>query len=170
MANNNISDNEINEDEPFNIVPDYKNSRYKEIYLAGGCFWGAQAYFDRMIGVEYTNVGYANGKSQETDYSSIKKTGHAETVYVVYDPGIVTLEELLGYYYGIIEPTSLNKQGNDTGTQYRTGIYYVEEEDIEVIESVTAKEQAKYSEKIVTEIQPLENYVLAEDYHQNYFN
>jgi len=151
-----------------NIMPNYKNSRYKEIYLAGGCFWGVQAYFDKIIGIEYTSVGYANGESDNTDYNSIKKTGHAETVYVVYDPEKITLDELLGYYYRIIDPTSLNKQGNDIGTQYRTGIYYVDEEDKKIIEEVTAKEQTKYSEKIVTEIKPLVNYVLAEDYHQNY--
>jgi len=151
-----------------NIMPNYKNSRYKEIYLAGGCFWGVQAYFDKIIGIEYTSVGYANGESDNTDYNSIKKTGHAETVYVVYDPEKITLDELLGYYYRIIDPTSLNKQGNDIGTQYRTGIYYVDEEDKKIIEEVTAKEQTKYSEKIVTEIKPLANYVLAEDYHQNY--
>jgi peptide methionine sulfoxide reductase msrA/msrB len=159
---------EDNKSESLNIIPDYKNSRYKEIYLAGGCFWGVQAYIDRIFGVEYTNVGYANGKSEQTDYNSIKKTGHAETIYVVYDPEKIILDELLGYYYGIIDPTSLNKQGSDQGTQYRSGIYYVDEEDRKTIESVTAKEQAKYSEKIVTEIKPLENYILAEDYHQNY--
>ena len=159
---------EDNKSESLNIIPDYKNSRYKEIYLAGGCFWGVQAYIDRIFGVEYTNVGYANGKSEQTDYNSIKKTGHAETVYVVYDPDKIILDELLGYYYGIIDPTSLNKQGSDQGTQYRSGIYYVDGEDRKTIESVTAKEQAKYSGKIVTEIKPLENYILAEDYHQNY--
>jgi len=154
--------------ESFKIVPDYKNSRYKEIYLAGGCFWGIQAYIDRIVGVEYTNVGYANGKSEETDYYSIKETGHAETAYVVYNPEKITLEELLGYFYGIIDSTSLNKQGNDQGSQYRSGIYYVNEEDKKIIKAATANEQAKFSEKIVTEIQPLENYILAEDYHQDY--
>ena len=165
---NATSNDENIKSESLNIIPDYKNSRYKEIYLAGGCFWGVQAYIDRIDGVEYTNVGYANGKSEETDYNSIKKTGHAETVYVAYDPEKITLDELLRYYYQIIDPTSLNKQGNDQGTQYRSGIYYVDEEDRKIIESVTAKEQAKYSEKIVIEIKPLENYVLAEDYHQDY--
>ena len=80
----------------------------------------------------------------------------------------ITLKELLGYFYGIIEPTSLNKQGNDIGGQYRSGIYYVDEEDKEIIEAVTADEQKKFSEKIATEIQPLKNYILAEDYHQDY--
>jgi peptide methionine sulfoxide reductase msrA/msrB len=150
------------------VIPDYKNSRYKEIYLAGGCFWGLQAYFDRINGIEYTNVGYANGAGDKTDYNSIKETGHAETVYVVYDPEKISLAELLKYYYAVIEPTALNRQGNDRGTQYRSGIYYVDEEDREVIDSVTSDEQEKYSEDILTEILPLENYVLAEDYHQGY--
>jgi peptide methionine sulfoxide reductase msrA/msrB len=156
--------------ETFMVIPDYKNSRYKEIYLAGGCFWGIQAYIDRITGVEYTNVGYANGNSEETEYYSLKETGHAETVYVAYDPEKITLEELLGYFYGIIDPTSLNKQGNDIGSQYRSGIYYVDEEDREIIKSVTASEQARLGEEIVTEIEPLKNYVLAEDYHQNYLD
>jgi len=145
FLNRNNSAKEDSKSKSLNIIPDYKNSRYKEIYLAGGCFWGVQAYIDRIEGVEYTNVGYANGKSEQTDYNSIKKTGHAETVYIVYDPEKITLDELLGYYYGIIDPTSLNKQGSDQGTQYRSGIYYVDEEDRKTIESVTAKEQAKYS-------------------------
>lgn len=149
-------------------IPDYSSSRYKEIYLAGGCFWGVQAYFDRMLGVVYTNVGYANGESDETDYYSIDETGHAETIYVVYDPEVLSLKELLGYYYGIIEPTVLNRQGNDVGIQYRTGIYYADEADLETIQMATSEEQMKHPEPIVTEIEPLKNYVLAEEYHQDY--
>ena len=150
------------------LWPDYANSRYKEIYLAGGCFWGVEAYFERILGVQYTNVGYANGDSESTDYYSIEKTGHAETIYLVYDPEILSLETILEYYYGIIEPTSLNKQGNDVGIQYRTGIYYVDLEDLETITLVTEREQERHREPIVTEIQELSNYVLAEDYHQAY--
>jgi len=170
IEDENAMEEEMVSSETLIVAPNYKDSRYKEIYLAGGCFWGVQAYFDNIIGVEYTSVGYANGESEETDYYSIKKTGHTETVYVVYDPDKIMLEELLGYFYGIIEPTSLNRQGNDAGTQYRTGIYYTEQEDKEIIDSVTQKEQAKYSAKIVTEIEPLKNYVLAEDYHQDYLD
>ncbi len=150
------------------IVPDYKNSRYREIYLAGGCFWGVQAYFDRMLGIEYTSVGYANGNGEQTDYHSIAGTGHAETVRVVYDPDRIGLEEIIGRFYGIIDPTSLNRQGNDRGTQYRSGIFYVDGQDRELIEAATAREQEKYGAEIVTQIEPLENYVLAEDYHQDY--
>jgi peptide methionine sulfoxide reductase msrA/msrB len=169
-SSDDINKEEGSKNKPFMIIPDYKNSRYKEIYLAGGCFWGVQAYIDRIIGVEYTNVGYANGNSEKTEYYSLKETGHAETVYVVYDPEKITLEELLGYFYGIIDPTILNKQGNDIGGQYRSGIYYVDEEDREIIESVTASEEARLGKEIVTEIEPLKNYVLAEDYHQNYLD
>lgn len=154
--------------DPVYAMSTFQDSRYKEIYLAGGCFWGTQAYFDRMMGVVYTNVGYANGEGDNTDYGSIKKTGHAETVYVVYDPAQLPLAELLGYYYGIIEPTIKNRQGNDVGTQYRTGIYYVDPEDLPVIQAATAEEQKKHKDPIVTEIQPLANYVLAEDVHQDY--
>jgi len=156
--------NKLKSIEYIKIVPDYRNSRYKEIYLAGGCFWGFQAYFDRILGVEYTNVGYANGNSEETDYNSVKKTGHAETVYVVYDPDNISLEELLGYFYENIEPTSLINQNS----QYRSGIYYLDEEDKKIIDSVTEKVQENYDEDITVQIQPLNNYVLAEDYHQDY--
>jgi len=152
------------------VIPDYKNSRYKEVYLAGGCFWGIQAYFDRIIGVEYTNVGYANGTGDKTDYYSLKETGHAETVYAVYGPEKISLAELLKYYYAVIDPTAINRQGNDRGAQYRSGIYYVDEEDREIIDSVTLDEQEKYNEEVVTEVEPLKNYVLAEDYHQNYLD
>ena len=150
------------------VQPNFANSRYKEIYLAGGCFWGTQAYFDRMIGVIYTNVGYANGVTEETDYYSLARTGHAETVYVVYDPEKLPLETLLTYYYGIIDPTLVDQQAYDVGPQYRTGIYFVDEDDLEVIKKVTEEEQKKYRQPIVTQIEPLKNYVLAEEYHQDY--
>ncbi len=122
------------------------------------------------MGIEYTNAGYANGKTENTDYYSLKESGHAETVYVVYDPGSITLAELLKYFYKIIEPTSLNRQGNDQGTQYRTGIYYVDGEDKKIIKEITEAEQKKYEKKIVTEIQPLKNYIPAENFHQNYLD
>lgn len=160
------SQGEIIEDS--RVVPDYSNSKYKEIYLAGGCFWGVQAYFNKIIGVEYTNVGYANGESDSTDYYSIGKTGHAEAIYLVYDPEIISLEDVLVYFYGLIDPVSVNKQGNDRGSQYRSGIYYIDSEDLETINLVTQREQEKYSKPIATEIQELRNYVLGEEEHQDY--
>lgn len=140
----------------------------KEIYLAGGCFWGVQAYIDRVEGVIETNVGYANGNSADPSYYDIKNTGHTETVYVKYDHNSLSLERLLEIFFKVIDPTTVNKQGNDIGTQYRTGIYYTKEEDIEVIEKFINDKQREYNEKIATEVLPLENYYLAEEYHQNY--
>ncbi len=152
------------------IRPSYEDSRYGEIYLAGGCFWGTQAYLNRIMGVVYTDVGYANGESDKTDYYSIGKTGHAEAVYVVYDPHKLPLEELLGYYFGIIDPTSLNRQGNDGGAQYRTGIYYVQKEHLLTIGKAVAAEQENWDAPMVVEVEPLINYVLAEEYHQDYLD
>lgn len=149
-------------------IPNNSNGTLKEIYLAGGCFWGVQAYFDRMIGVEYSDVGYANGKTENTNYESISKTGHSEAVHIFYDPLQIKLEDILKYYFSVIDPTSLNKQGNDIGTQYRTAIYYIDIEDKVLIDQVIEEISKKYSDKIVTEVESLNNYILAEDYHQDY--
>ncbi|MFP4457192.1 MAG: peptide-methionine (R)-S-oxide reductase MsrB [Clostridia bacterium] len=150
------------------IEADYSNSEYEIIYFAGGCFWGVQTYFDRILGVIYTDVGYINGKNNDTSYFFLKDTEHAEAVQVVYDPKKVELEDLVKYFYDVIDPTELNKQGADEGIQYRSGIYYTNTDDLEIIESVTEQEQTKYSEKIVTEIEALKNYVVAEVEHQHY--
>ena len=102
-----------------------------EIYLAGGCFWGLEEYFSRIPGVEQTTVGYANGQVETTNYQLIKETDHAETVQVIYDPDKITLRAILLYYFRVIDPLSVNKQGNDRGRQYRTGVYYTDEADRE---------------------------------------
>ncbi|MGE5678217.1 MAG: peptide-methionine (R)-S-oxide reductase MsrB [Pseudomonadota bacterium] len=141
---------------------------YKEIWFAGGCFWGVQEYFSRMVGVVETSVGYANGKTENPTYHDIPKTGHAETVYIRYDSESIGLNELMGYYFSIIDPTVKNRQGNDIGAQYRTGIYYTDEEDRKIIEGFIAKEQKKYGKPIVTEVTRLEHYYPAEEYHQDY--
>lgn len=142
----------------------------KEIYFAGGCFWGTQAYFDRVPGVVKTDVGYANGKTKNPSYKELSHTGHAETVRVVYDKSIVGLKTLLKHFFNIIDPTLMNRQGGDVGIQYRTGIYYVDDADLETINAWVRMEQRKYKEPIVTEIMKLDNYYLAEDYHQNYLD
>lgn len=152
------------------VVPKIKESKLKEIYLAGGCFWGVEAFFNRMVGVEYIDVGYANGSTNQTNYEKVGATGHAETVHIVYDPHQIKLEEILQYYFSIIDPTTLNRQANDMGTQYRTGIYYVDPNDKRIIKQVMEQEQEKYTEEIVTEVEPLRNYILAEDYHQKYLD
>ena len=97
-------------------------SNKKVIYLAGGCFWGVEGYFKKLPGVYETEVGYANGKTDNTDYSKISATDHAETVKVCYDKSRISLEEILLHYFRIIDPLSVNKQGNDIGRQYRTGV------------------------------------------------
>lgn len=150
------------------VMPNYKNSKFKEIYLAGGCFWGVEAYFDKILGVEYTEVGYANGKTEDTSYQEIDSTGHAETVRVVYDPEVVELQEILEYYFKIIDPTILNRQGNDIGTQYRTGIYYKNEDDERVINDFIESIKSNYESEILTEVEPLDNFVIGEEYHQDY--
>lgn len=139
-----------------------------EIYLAGGCFWGLEEYFSRIPGVEETTVGYANGQVETTNYQLIKETDHAETVQVIYDPDKITLRAILLYYFRVIDPLSVNKQGNDRGRQYRTGVYYTDEADHEVIAQVFAEEEKQLGSKIVVELEPLRHYILAEDYHQDY--
>lgn len=142
----------------------------KKIYLAGGCFWGVEAYMKRIDGVIDVVSGYANGKTERPTYEDViyRGTGHAETVQVTYNPEKISLETLLKYYFRIIDPISLNKQGNDRGTQYRTGIYYVDLEDKDIIEKEIEALQRNYSEKIMIEVMPLSRFDLAEDYHQDY--
>ena len=138
------------------------------IYLAGGCFWGLEAYMERIQGVIDAVSGYANGKGDTTNYQLLHATDHAETVKVTYDPNKISLDKLLQYYFRVIDPTSINKQGNDRGRQYRTGIYYQNEQDKAVIEAALKTLQSKYQESIQIEVEPLKNYVEAEEYHQDY--
>ena len=138
------------------------------IYLAGGCFWGLEAYMERIQGVTDAVSGYANGKGDTTNYQLLHATDHAETVKVTYDPNKISLDKLLQYYFRVIDPTSINKQGNDRGRQYRTGIYYQNEQDKAVIEAALKTLQSKYQEPIQIEVEPLKNYVVAEEYHQDY--
>ena len=142
----------------------------KTIYLAGGCFWGVQEYFSRVEGVKNTISGYANGNTENPTYEDVCTgiTGFAETVKVDYDKDIVSLKYLLEKFFRIINPTLLNRQGGDIGNQYRTGIYYVDQEDLKIIESVFKEEEKKYEGKIVTEVMGLKNFYEAEDYHQDY--
>jgi methionine-S-sulfoxide reductase len=142
----------------------------KVIYLAGGCFWGIQKYLDQFKGVEKTTVGYANGKTANPTYQEVKsqESGHSETVKVEYNPEVISLEKLLNYFYRVIDPTSVNKQGEDEGISYRTGIYYVDESDKDIINKVTNEVQKQYDKEIAVEIVPLDNFYDAEEYHQNY--
>ncbi|HOP11160.1 MAG TPA: peptide-methionine (R)-S-oxide reductase MsrB [Oscillospiraceae bacterium] len=143
-----------------------------EIYLAGGCFWGMEKYIASVRGVKSTQVGYANGKTANPTYQEVchNDTGHAETVEVVYDPKIVPLGFLLELYYSAIDPTSINKQGGDTGTQYRTGIYYTDEADFPTIKQSILKLQTRLDKPVAIEVKPLENFYPAEEYHQKYLD
>lgn len=153
-----------------NLKVDYDESKLEEIWLAGGCFWGVEAYMARIYGVADVTSGYANGNTEDPTYEKVIKgnTGYAETVHVLYDPERVNLEKLLTYYFKVIDPTVLNKQGNDRGEQYRTGVFYKNPTDKQIINKVIAKEQKKYDDPIVTQVEVLKNYTLAEEYHQDY--
>lgn len=144
----------------------------KEIYLAGGCFWGTEHFLKQIEGVETTEVGYANGIIEHPTYQQVRTgtTHFAETVKVHYDENKVDLPFLIDLYFKTIDPTSLNQQGIDRGTQYRTGIYYVDEADKKVIEETVAALSANYQEPVVVEIKPLENFYSAEEYHQDYLD
>ena len=142
----------------------------KTIFLAGGCFWGTAHLFSLVPGVTETTAGYANSIIAEPTYQQVctGETKAAETVRVVYDENQVGLTNLLSLYFRSIDPVSVNRQGGDIGTQYRTGIYYVSPSDKEVIEAMLAMLQRRYSEPIAIEYGPLVNFYPAEDYHQDY--
>lgn len=144
--------------------------RNKVIYLAGGCFWGVEKFFGLLNGVEKTQVGYANGKTTNPTYEEVctGATNFAETVELQYDPNKISLITLLEEYFSIIDPTVLNRQGADIGTQYRTGIYYLEEEDKDIIKNFINSKQNDYKRPIVVENKKLENFYPAEEYHQKY--
>lgn len=151
-----------------NLNLSFDSDKLKDIWLAGGCFWGTEAYFARIYGVAETSVGYANGKTEHPTYHDLKQTEHAETVHVRYDPSRVGLDQLLRYFFDIIDPTVLNRQGNDIGRQYRTGIYYTDADDLPIIRAVVDEIQKQYKKPIVTEVTPLIHYYEAEEYHQKY--
>ena len=144
----------------------------KDIYLAGGCFWGTEHYFKQIEGVVETSVGFANGHTASPTYKEVytDTTGYAETVHVKYDPDVVSLEFLLQMFFKAIDPTSLNKQGHDEGTRYRTGIYYTNAEDLPTIDKVFAEVQKEYKDPLCVEKLPLQNYYSAEEYHQDYLD
>ena len=144
----------------------------KEIYFAGGCFWGTEHFFKQIAGVVETEVGFANGHTASPTYEQVytDTTGYAETVKVVYDPAQVSLEFLLRMFFVAIDPTSLNKQGHDEGTRYRTGIYYTDAADLATINKVFAEEQTKYMQQLVVERESLVSFFPADEYHQDYLD
>ncbi len=149
------------------------NSGTANLYFAGGCFWGTEHFFKQIRGVISTEVGYANGTLQHApSYEEVcsGNTGFAETVKIVYNPQVVDLKLLLELYFKTIDPTSLNKQGNDVGDQYRTGIYYTDAGVKTTIDEAIAALAKNYKKPIVVEVSPLKNFYQAEEYHQDYLD
>lgn len=142
----------------------------KEIYLAGGCFWGVEKYLALISGVTETEVGYANGRTENPTYEEVCRcdTGHAETVRVKYDADTTSLMFLLECFYEIIDPTSIDRQGGDVGTQYRTGIYFTDEANLPAIKHSLDELQKKHRSALAIEVRALDNYYPAETYHQKY--
>lgn len=142
----------------------------KIIYLAGGCFWGTAHLFSLVPGVDKAEAGYANSDVPNPTYKEVctGKTHAAETVKVVYDDDLVSLTDLLMLYFKSIDPLSVNRQGNDVGTQYRTGVYYTDEKDAPVVETMIAALQRRYKTPLAIEYGPLKNFYPAEEYHQDY--
>ncbi len=143
-----------------------------EIYLAGGCFWGLEKYIKMIRGVRSTLVGYANGRTENPSYEDVcyNNTGHAEAVKVEYNENVLPLKFLLRLYFEAIDPTSLNRQGWDIGVQYRTGIYYTDDADLQSISEAVERLQSGLDKPVAVEVAPLMNFFPAEEYHQNYLD
>lgn len=143
----------------------------ENITLAGGCFWCLEAVYQNMRGVQKVTSGYANGDTANPTYKAVcsGNTGYAEAVKIEFDTDTVSLEQILDVFWHIHDPTSLNRQGTDIGTQYRSGIYYTNEAQKVIIEASKKTAQDMFSAAIVTEIEPIKNWYEAEEYHQSYF-
>lgn len=143
-----------------------------QLTLAGGCFWCVEAVYLRVPGVLKVESGYANGDTDNPTYQAVctGTTNHAEVIQITFDPDRLSTDTLLNVFWTVHDPTTLNRQGNDTGTQYRSGIYYTSDEQRKIAERSKADAQARFTDPIVTEIEPLRKYFPAEDYHQDYFN
>ena len=142
-----------------------------EIAVLGlGCFWGPEIKFSKLEGVIKTEVGYCGGDSKETTYKEIctGNTNHAEVVKLDFDPKVISYEEILDYFFEIHNPTTLNSQGQDFGTQYRSEIFYLSDRQKEIAKNVIDKTNANLSRKVVTKFSLLKNYCPAEEYHQRY--
>ena len=142
------------------------------IYFAGGCFWGVEHFFKGVDGVLATMPGYANGSVSNPAYEQVytDTTGHAETVRVSYDPSRVSLERLVRLFFAIIDPLSLNRQGHDEGTRYRTGVYYASEDERRVIEPVFRAVSARLGAPLAVELEPLRSFWSAEERHRDYLD
>lgn len=143
---------------------------YHEIYFAGGCFWGAEKFFRLVKGVLETEVGFANGNTQNPTYKEVYTdlTGFAETVRVRYDPSVISVRELTGLFLQMVDPLSVNRQGEDRGTRYRTGVYYTDPADEAEIAAAFVEVERALDQPLAVERMPLRNYFPAEEEHQRY--
>lgn len=146
------------------------NEKKETIYFAAGCFWGVEKTFSKLPGVLETKVGYMGGEKQNPTYEEVcsGNTGHAETVKVVYDSSKISCEKLLNIFWDIHDPTSLDKQGLDVGSQYRSAIFYTTQEQKDEAEKAKVNKNQELENKIVTEIQKADTFWQAEEYHQKY--
>ena len=144
----------------------------KTIYLAGGCFWGMQKYIKLIRGVRATEVGFANGRTKDPTYKEVytDTTGHAETVRVEYDADAIDLRSLVRFYFKAIDPLSANRQGEDEGTRYRTGVYYTDPAERESIMEIFDEVAGEQGSPLAVECLPLECFYPAEEYHQDYLD
>lgn len=143
----------------------------KKIVFAGGCFWGVEAYFKLVDGVEMVQNGYIDGHTTNPTYEAVcNGSGHAEAVEIVYDETVVSLTTLLKHLFNIIDPTSINKQGNDIGMQYRSGIYNYDHEQKRIIDDFIDTVKADYKKPLQLTFKTGEVFYVAEDYHQNYLD
>lgn len=138
--------------------------------LAGGCFWGVEELVRKLPGVTDTTVGYAGGTLDKPGYEDVKtgRTGHAESLQIVFDPTKITFDEILDFFFRLHDPTTTNRQGNDIGTQYRSAIFYHDDAQRDAAERAIQRAQPKWPRPIVTEVVPFTNFYEAEDYHQDY--
>lgn len=156
--------------EILNVDTNTKGKNIKEVYFAGGCFWGTEHLFQLVRGVVATEVGYANGKTKDPTYDDVVShtTGFAEAVKVKYDADQVDLKLLIDLYFKSIDPTTLDRQGNDVGDNYRSGIFFTDANTGEIVKSEVQKLAKNYSKPIVVETSTLKNFYTAEEYHQDY--
>jgi peptide-methionine (S)-S-oxide reductase len=147
------------------------DKKYETAYFGGGCFWCIEAIFQRVVGVKEVISGYAGGKTEDPSYEEVssEETGHAEVVKILFDPEVIVYPQLLDIFWNIHDPTSLNKQGPDKGTQYRSLILFTDSKQKKTIEKSLSKIQNKYKNPVVTEIKPFTRFYKAEDYHLDFY-
>ena len=153
------------------VVDAKSQSRFEKATIGGGCFWCTEATFEQIEGVEKVESGYSGGTLPEPSYEQVCSgtTGHAEVVQITFNPEKISFKEILEIFFAMHDPTTLNRQGADVGTQYRSVIFYHNDEQKEIAEQIIRETQAKTGKKIVTQLVPYEAFYKAEDYHQSYY-